>query len=208
MNRIRSQVAIGLAATLGWPLAMSRHVTSDFYVALAVLATALLVATSVVYRDRLAVWFAITPWTVAAGLGAGIAQALLTHGAYRIMVPTFPVLRQEVIELYGLMGTGMGPIRAVPIIILAIVVEELVWRGVLLEASGPTRASLLGRAAVSTVLYTIAQVGSGSWALMATAFVCGWVWWAVRHFGRSMTTAVLMHLVWSLIVLVFVPLEP
>jgi len=106
------------------------------------------------------------------------------------------------------MAEGWGPLRSLPIVVLAIVVEELVWRGAVLEPD-PHESSThwFLPATLSVLSYTVAQAGSGSWVLAFTAFSCGWLWWAVRHLTRSLTAPILMHLIWSLVVLVFVPLE-
>jgi hypothetical protein len=201
------QVAIVLSATIGWPLAMSRWWVADFYVALGVLAPLLAVACLVSGRRRLRSWFVADGRAVAFGLLGGGVQAVLTHVGYGLLASKVPALREQVIALYALMGTGLGPMRALPILVVAVMVEELVWRGMALEGAESDRG-WWGYGLVSVCLYTLAQAGSGSWALALTAFGCGWVWWAARRWGRSLTTPILMHLTWSLIVLVFLPLEP
>jgi membrane protease YdiL (CAAX protease family) len=164
------------------------------------------VAILIVQRKRLRGWFALDGRGLAIGLVGGLVQAGLTHAGYHLVAIRIPAIQQQVVALYDLMGTGMGPMRALPIVVLAIVVEELVWRGVAFEsATGSQRTWLAGL--VSALLYTAAQAGSGSWALATTAFVCGWVWWGARVWGKSLTPPILMHLVWSLVVLVFLPLE-
>ncbi len=185
---------------------MSRWWVADFYVALGVLAPLLAVACLVAGRRRLRSWFVADGRAVAFGLLGGGVQAVLTHVGYGLLASKVPALREQVVALYALMGTGLGPMRALPILVVAVVVEELVWRGMALEGAESDRG-WWGYGLVSVCLYTLAQAGSGSWALALTAFGCGWVWWAARRWGRSLTTPVLMHLTWSLIVLVFVPLE-
>lgn len=186
---------------------MSQALMTNFYVPLGVLTASLALATAWAFRDRLGSWFRITPRVLGIGVAAGLLQALLTHVGYGMLAPVFPALRAEVVGLYQLMATGLGPMRALPIILLAVAVEEVIWRGVLVEPNDARGGALL-RATASTLLYTAAQTGTGSWALALTAFVCGWAWWAIRHFTRSLTPAIVMHVLWSLIVLVFVPLEP
>jgi hypothetical protein len=200
------QVVIVLSATIGWPLAMSRWWVADFYVALGVLAPLLAAASLVAGRHRLQSWFVVDRRAVAFGLWGGLVQAVLTHVGYGLLASRVPALREQVVALYALMGTGLGPMRALPILVVAVAVEEVVWRGVALDRAESGR-EWVGYGMVSTLLYTFAQAGSGSWALAVTAFGCGWVWWAARRWGGSLTASVLMHLIWSLIVLVFLPLE-
>lgn len=201
------QVAIVLAATIGWPLAMSRWWVADFYLALGVLAPMLAVASLVAGRHRLRSWFVVGWRPVVVGLLGGAAHAALTHVGYGLLASWVPALQDQVVALYALMATGLGPVRALPVLVVAVVVEELVWRGVALEGAESGR-EWWGYGLVSICLYTLAQAGSGSWALAVTAFGCGWVWWAARRWSGSLTVPALAHLTWSLIVLVFVPLEP
>lgn len=207
MRRFWWQAGIGAAATVGWPLVVSRVIASDFYPPLGALALGLAVVTGLSFRDRLGDWLRITPKMLGIAVAAGLAQAALTHAGYGLLAPWLPALRDQVTDLYTLMGTGLGPLRAMPVVVLAIVVEELVWRGVLIEQRDADRRGMWLRAALSVLLYTLAQAGSGSWALALTAFVCGWAWWAMRVISRSLSAAIVMHLLWSLLVLVFVPLE-
>ncbi len=204
MNDRRRAVAIGLAATAGWPLAMSGWLADDFYVPLSVLTTGLAVAVVLAFRSRLRMWFAPQARLVAVGLVAGAVQAAATHVAYAYVGPLLPAMKEQVLSLYSVMETGIGPVVALPIIVTTIIVEEMVWRGALLEGSNDRVAKW---AALSVVLYAIAQLGLGSWALALTALACDVVWTAMRHITGSLTAPVVMHLVWSLSVLVFVPLE-
>lgn len=186
---------------------MSRWLLPDFYVALSLLALSLLAAIAFAHPNRLQGWFVLDGRGLSIGLAGGLLQAGLTHAGYHLVAARIPAIRQQVVALYDLMNTGMGPMRALPIVVLAIVVEELVWRGVAFEAPTSSEPTWFRRGLLSVLLYTLAQAGSGSWALAATAFVCGWVWWGARVWGKSLTAPVLMHLIWSLVVLVFLPLE-
>ena len=186
---------------------MCRVITSDYYPLLGGLALGLAAVTALSFRDRLRSWLRITPKMLGIAVIAGLAHAALTHVGYRLLAPTFPALREEVLALYSLMNSGVGPLQTIPVMVLAVAVEELVWRGVLLEQHKPDRSGMRTRALLSVVLYTLAQAGSGSWALALAAFVCGWAWYAMRMLSRSLTAAIVMHLLWSLIVLILVPLD-
>jgi len=199
-------------AALAWPLVMSRWLLSDFYVGLAVLSFVLVLVSFWSFRDQLTTWFPSDFRAFGKGLGLGIVagslQAFFTHVGYELIAPRVPLIKQEVVALYELMNTGMGPFKALPIVILAISVEEIMWRGVAFPQSTPTTKWKMGvYACLSAGSYSLAQAGSGSYALAITAFVCGGLWWGARIWGGSLITPLTMHLLWSLVVLVYFPLE-
>ena len=88
-----------------------------------------------------------------------------------------------------------------------IVGEELVWRGLvhsaLLSRVGRWSAALLG-----AVAYALAHAPVGSAVLTLAALGCGVVWGALRAQTGSLVPALLSHLLWDAIVLIWVPLLP
>ena len=201
---------LGLTATLGWVAVMHAWAGRNFYPPLGLLALGLLIAVFVLYRNRLADWLRPSRRNVMAGLGLGLATAALTHLGYALLAGLWPGLRPAVVALYGTVWLGPGPFVALPVVVLAVVVEELVWRGVLLDAAmhspdaGARRMLILTG---STVSYTVAQAGSASWALALVALVLGLFWGVQRLWDGSLVSALLTHLIWTLSVLVFLPLE-
>jgi CAAX protease family protein len=89
-----------------------------------------------------------------------------------------------------------------PFIILS---EELVWRGVVLEALGrrlsPNATVLLG-----AVAYAAAHAPAGSWLLTAIALVCGVFWSFLRVRTQSLLPSLLSHLLWDASVMILWPL--
>jgi len=140
------------------------------------------------------------------GIGLGVVMALATHLVYLPTVLLAPVVAEQVRSLYGLFNSPPGRIAALPIVLLVVVAEELVWRGILY---GWLRTRM-GRAAavvLATAAYVLPQLGSGSWVLPAAALGCGAVWTAQRAVFGNLTVPLLTHLTWDLLIMVLVPLE-
>ena len=112
-----------------------------------------------------------------AGLLSGAALGLLlgvaSHLAYRAAVPLLPVA-EPVAALYALLRMPPGPVLGLPLMLLTVFAEEVLFRGLLLDALRPR----LGRAAVlvSASLYAVANLGSGTWVLPVMALLLGVLW--------------------------------
>ena len=84
--------------------------------------------------------------------------------------------------------------------------EELVWRGVvqaaLVRRLGPWRGVTL-----AAVAYALAHAPLGSPVLVVVAFLCGLAWGALRATTSSLVPTLVAHLVWDLLVLLWLPLD-
>lgn len=201
----------------------------------AVAGACLLFAAALATRDRLSVWlstglaaalamtlcfwvagpslrrlFRTRPGNVLQGLAGGVAMAWLTHLLYPPTVALLPNLAQQVEGLYADLTAPPGLVAALPVLVLVVVAEECIWRGVLVDAVLGNAAGgrrMLAAVVLSSLVYTLPQLGSGSPVLFALALVCGVVWAAQRLWSRSLVTPTLTHLVWNLLVFVAFPLE-
>ena len=85
--------------------------------------------------------------------------------------------------------------------------EELVWRGVvqtaLMRRLGPWPAVPVG-----ALSYTLAHAPLGSPVLLVVALSCGVVWGALRAASGSLVPTLVAHLLWDLLVLLWLPLDP
>lgn len=127
---------------------------------------------------------------------AGGVLVLLTHLLYRATSALAPGITEEVAQLYASLEAWPGPIGGLPVLVLAVIAEELVWRGVLLEAL-LERAPRAAAAAVATGLYALPQAVTGSWIPVALALGLGAVWTAQRLRSGGLLEPLLCHLVWS-----------
>ena len=143
---------------------------------------------------------------VAFGVGGGILMAGATHLLYPLGKATAPGLAPDVAALYGELRAPPGVLAALPLLVLVVAAEEVIWRGLLIDALS-LRRRLPAAVLASSLFYTLPQVGSGSAVLFGLAIVCGALWGAERVWTRSLLAPTLTHLVWNLLVFVAFPLE-
>jgi membrane protease YdiL (CAAX protease family) len=154
--------------------------------------------------------FRTRPGNILQGLAGGGAMALLTHLLYPPSVAWLPHLADQVRGLYADLAAPPGLVAAMPVLVVVVVAEECIWRGVLVDAiraKGAARLRPLAAVILSSLIYTLPQLGSGSPVLFALALACGLVWAAQRLWSRSLVTPTLTHLTWNLLVFVAFPLE-
>lgn len=133
-----------------------------------------------------------------AGLGAGLV--VLTHVVYRFAVDLIPFLDGMVEGLYGDLQVPPGPVAALPVTVVVILAEEVVWRGVLVEELRG-RDTFRGRPAllvlVATAIYAIPHLLAQDFVLMAAALILGALWTALRLVTGGLVAPLACHLVWS-----------
>ena len=84
--------------------------------------------------------------------------------------------------------------------------EELVWRGLVQTELGRRFGTVQG-VVLAAGLYTLVQVPVGSLVLLLAAFACGLIWGALRAGTHSLVAVVVAHLLWDMIILLWVPLD-
>jgi membrane protease YdiL (CAAX protease family) len=149
---------------------------------------------------------------VALGAGFGIVLVLATQVGFTRMSPHLPGLGADVAVLYGV--AAVTPARLAVVVVIA-VAEELLWRGVLLDALqqriGPAwRVAGVDAAAVvgAAVVYGAAQAGPRSVWLVLAGVGLGTVWGLMRVRSRGLWMPIAAHLVWTLTILGAWPLQP
>ncbi|OYO13770.1 CPBP family intramembrane metalloprotease [Enemella evansiae] len=137
----------------------------------------------------------------ALGLGIGAGLALLTLfvlGA--LIVSRLPLLRDPVLALIGHAGQ-----EALPVAIIATAVngiaEECYFRGALYQAL-PARTAILG----STAVYALGAAASGIVLLVLAALLLGLLTALLRHRTGGIAAPVLAHVIWSLGMLLLLPM--
>lgn len=141
----------------------------------------------------------------ALGAIAGAVMALATQLVAPVALQLVPGAEAEVDALYANLAHPPGPIAALPVLALAVVAEELVWRGVAMEllAERPWWVAV-GAAAL---LYALPQIASGSWLLVALALACGLAWGAMRRWRGGLVAPITTHFVWNLAIFVLWPIR-
>jgi membrane protease YdiL (CAAX protease family) len=142
---------------------------------------------------------------VLVGAAAGWAMVAGTDLLYPVLARLFPFIRTDTASLYA-------AFRAPPRIIAALALlpvilgEEMVWRGVVQTALarrlGPWRG-----VAVAALAYALAHAPLGSPVLVVVALACGMAWGALRVASGSLVPSLLAHLVWDILVLLWLPLD-
>ena len=138
------------------------------------------------------------------GAAAGGVMAAVTTLLYPVIARAVPFIAAETAHLYA---AFRAPSLAVASVALAPVVlgEELVWRGVV-QTALTRRFGPSGGVVFAAVAYALALAPVGSPVLVAVALLCGIAWGALRAISKSLVPALVAHLVWDALVLLWLPL--
>ncbi len=140
------------------------------------------------------------------GLMVALAMSMATWLLYPLSVDFVPAIGVEVPKLYALLRQFPGPVWALPVLVLVVAAEELVWRGLAIDvfskSLGPSRAVVL-----AALVYVLPQIAFRSPLLVIVALLCGLVWGALRMWTRGLLAPLIAHLTWDLLVFVLFPVE-
>ena len=137
------------------------------------------------------------------GVAVGGASLGATYALYPLLRAGVPGLADDVRAFYTLV-----PVSAVtvPVVLLIVVAEELLWRGALL-ASLKREHPIVAAVALASVLYASAQLGAGLPVLAAAALGLGAAWAAEAVFTDGLFAPLVSHALWTLTVFGVFPLE-
>jgi uncharacterized protein len=144
-------------------------------------------------------WGSIFGWSArsaARGIALGLLLVAATQLSARLLLPLMPGVAKETHRLYGLLQSTPGAPRALPIIALVVVAEELVYRSVVTSLC-LRHMSVTFTIVCSTLLYALPLAASGSWLLCAIGLTLGTFWTLARIGSNSLTTTLLCHFMWS-----------
>lgn len=196
-----SWVALALVAI--WVTLMTRFGNTDVYSVMgpyACIVTGVCIALSP--REVLAS-LSCNVRGVLLGLLVGAAMTALTYPAFKLAVRFMPGLEAQVAGLYQFASTtSLG--KALFWVGTLVVAEEVLFRQVLPRALQLWTAERVAFA-LAVVIYSFAQLGSGSWIIFLLALVCGTVWAALRMYTGSITPSLIAHGIWTPTVIVFFP---
>jgi hypothetical protein len=141
------------------------------------------------------------------GIAAGGAMVIATHLAYALAIVMLPAVAGPTRELYASVRQPPGPLAGLPLLVLFVVTEEVVWRGVLFSELrrhvGPVATTLL-----ATVAYALGQLGAASPLLGAIGLAAGLIWTAERALTGRLIASPLTHLIWNVAIFIVVPVVP
>ena len=165
--------------------------------------TALVLLRSSFKRDGDGMW-QVTNRNVLVGVVTGLVMSLATWALYPLSGELVPQIHTEVPKLYALLRQTPGPVAAFPVLVVVVLAEECVWRGLAIDLFARGRP---GAATVflSAVVYTLPQIAFRSPLLVVVAMACGLVWGALRIQTRGLVAPLIAHLTWDLLVFVLYP---
>jgi len=170
-------------------------------------AASLLISAALWWSFREALRPLLRPRARALGVGValGALMTTLTYPVYHLAVELVPALSGETERLYAALRPG--GVLALPLLWLPLVgvVEELRFRGALVEALGGARRPL--RAALLALLvYTLGQAVSASVVVVLLCLGCGAIWTAARLWSGGLWAPLVSHVIWSSTLLGLFPL--
>lgn len=152
-------------------------------------------------------WFARPGPGVAIGALLGLALAAASWAAWWVRGVAPVDITPDVQALYATLRLPPGPVRGLPLMLLTITAEEIIFRGLLLDT---LRARLggVGAVGVGAFIYAAANLGSGTWILPVVALLLGAGWGALAERSRGLWVPLACHCVWDIIVFSIAPLVP
>lgn len=146
-----------------------------------------------------------SPLLVLVGGAVGCAMAGATYLLYPLFTRAAPVLTDDTAFLYS---AFRAPSLAVASLALAPIVlgEELVWRSVV-QGALVRRVGRWGGVASAAAAYALALAPLRSPVLVLAALACGLCWGTLRAATRSLVPPLVAHLVWDVLVLLWLPLD-
>ncbi len=198
-----SAVQLSILAFLSWLVGATMARWVGLWIGIG--SVAILLATVVLMTaGRVAVLPLLRPAPLPLLLGtlAGLVMVVVTHFAFPLAVLWLPLIAPSTATLYGAFGTAT-PFK-LAVMILVILGEEIVWRGLVQGVLGQkfgVRAAVF----LAALAYAVGHAPVGSPLLVMVALCCGLFWGALRAITKSLVPSVVSHILWDLAVLVWVP---
>ena len=139
------------------------------------------------------------------GAIAGSMMAAATYLLHPLIARILPFIATDTEQLYAAFRAPSLVVASVALVPV-IVGEELVWRGVV-QASLVRRLGAWKGVALAAIVYALVHAPLGSPVLVAVAFSCGLAWGALRATTASLVPALVAHLLWDVLVLLWLPVD-
>jgi len=197
--------SLAIACTVVWVLAAAS--TGPLGIWLAIGGTAIALGVAILVFDRPAARRLLepSPRLVLLGAAAGGLMVAVTYLLYPVLARLAPFIATDTVRLYSAFRPPSLVIASVALtpVILG---EELVWRGVV-QTVLVRRFRAWGGVTLAAVAYALAHAPLGSPVLVIVALLCGLFWGALRATTSSLVPTLVAHLVWDLLVLLWLPLD-
>ncbi len=129
---------------------------------------------------------------------AGLASVAVTWAGYRAMLQLLPEMEALMARFYQDLQDWPGPLLASPVILVVVLAEECVWRGLLVDLLGTSALAV----AAAALAYALPQLLAGSPVLWAAALGCGLLWGWLRVRAGDLVAPLLAHAIWDAFVFV------
>jgi membrane protease YdiL (CAAX protease family) len=197
--------SLALACIVVWVIAVANTGSLGIWLAIGGSAVALGVAVLVFDRPAAIRLLQPSPRLVLLGAAAGGVMAAVTYLLYPVLARIAPFIATDTARLYAafrepsllIASVALGPV---------VLGEELVWRGVV-QAALVRHLRPWGGVALAAAAYALAHAPLGSPVLVMVALPCGLFWGALRAATSSLVPTLVAHLVWDLLVLLWLPLD-
>ena len=205
--RTRTHAYVGLAASglliVAWFMLARSFGHGDVYAVIGPYACIVSASVLALYWRALAP--ALRPSTrgIVSGIVLGGAMTALTYPVFQLAVMIWPELDANVEQLYAAARNTTLP-RALVWASAAAIAEELLFRGMLLESLSRLLQPWMA-AALSVVIYALAQLGAGSFIIFLMALGYGSAWTLQRRWTGSLLSTVISHLIWTPTTLILFP---
>jgi uncharacterized protein len=174
---------------------------------LALSGVSIMLGTSLALLDQASVKKLLRPSLslVLVGLLLGGAMSAATYLLYPLLIHLAPFIAEDIALLYSVFR-GPSPALALFTLLPVILGEELVWRGTV-QSVLSRRVGLVVGVLLSALAYALVLAPLGSPVLVFVAFACGLSWGAQRALTKSLVPPLVAHLLWDLLVLLWIPLD-
>jgi membrane protease YdiL (CAAX protease family) len=198
-------MSLAFACIVVWVIAAASTGTLGIWLAIGGVAAALGVAVLVLDSSVSRRILQPSPRLVLLGAAVGGLMAAATYLLYPVLARIAPFIATDTALLYS-------EFRAPPLVIASVALapvilgEELVWRNVV-QAALVRRLGPWGGVTLAAVAYALAHVPLGSLVVVVVALLCGIAWGTLRAVSGSLVPALVAHLVWDVLVLLWLPLD-
>ena len=142
---------------------------------------------------------------VVVGAAAGVVLYLAT-AAFMALAGRWSPLARHTAALYeSRADISLAAALAISVGLVA-PAEEILWRGLVLDALDGELGALLLAAVVSWIAYVAANAFSGSVPILLGAIVGGAVWTALAFTSLGLAAAIPCHMIWTGLMLAFPPM--
>ena len=158
------------------------------------------------YGPKLDSLLAVSSSRILYGLAGAVILSGFSYVLFPPLVEMWPSLRPAMEQCYQNLQAWPGKYWALPVILGLVLVEELIWRGLLFDLLA-VRLKGWRLVLVCTILFPIPHVLTGNAALSLTAFALGALCTYLRYRYENLISPLIAHFGWNLIIMVFFPLN-